>query len=367
MRLVFILRTIFLLLSVAILTVNMAIAEPQAASELESTELTWKQLASLPDRHGFAGPFVGVSHGALIVAGGANFPDKPVWEGGKKVWHDGVFVLEKAKGKWKMGFRLPRALGYGVSVTTPKGVLCIGGSDADRHYADAFLLEWVKGKIKLTEFPPLPVTLANAAGAIVGNIVYVAGGTTSPTAATAERSFYSLDISKPNATWQTLDPWPGVGRMLSVAAATKDSFYLFSGASLAAAVDGSAKRTYLTDAFRFQPGKEWSKIADLPKPVLAAPSPAAIVDGSKILVFGGDDGSKLGFNPVEQHPGFSNKILSFDSRHNTWSEIGELPVSRVTTTLTKWRGGWVVASGEVRPGVRSPEVWFIKSRAGIRN
>ena len=34
--------------------------------------------------------------GAILVAGGANFPDKKPWEGGKKVWYDTVFVLETA-------------------------------------------------------------------------------------------------------------------------------------------------------------------------------------------------------------------------------------------------------------------------------
>ncbi|HVJ83856.1 MAG TPA: galactose oxidase, partial [Planctomycetia bacterium] len=64
--------------------------EPHAAPELK-----WSRLPSLLDRHGFAGMFVGVSGGALICAGGANFPEKKPWEGGAKVWHDGVFALER--------------------------------------------------------------------------------------------------------------------------------------------------------------------------------------------------------------------------------------------------------------------------------
>ena len=52
----------------------------------------WERLPSLPDREGFAGLFAGVSGGALLVAGGANFPDAKPWEGGKKVWYDTVFV-----------------------------------------------------------------------------------------------------------------------------------------------------------------------------------------------------------------------------------------------------------------------------------
>ena len=44
---------------------------------------------------GLAGTFAGTHNKALIVAGGANFPDLPPWEGGKKVWWDDVFILEK--------------------------------------------------------------------------------------------------------------------------------------------------------------------------------------------------------------------------------------------------------------------------------
>lgn len=36
----------------------------------------WAKLAPLPDKEGFASPFAGVIAGKLVVAGGANFPDK---------------------------------------------------------------------------------------------------------------------------------------------------------------------------------------------------------------------------------------------------------------------------------------------------
>ena len=77
----------------------------------------WTALPALPDKEGFASMFAGVSGGALLAAGGANFPDKRPWEGGKKVWYDTVFVLAKPDGQWQFAGKLPRPLGYGVSVT----------------------------------------------------------------------------------------------------------------------------------------------------------------------------------------------------------------------------------------------------------
>ena len=45
----------------------------------EKKRLDWSELARLPNELGVAGPAAGVHNGALIVAGGANFP-LPVWE-----------------------------------------------------------------------------------------------------------------------------------------------------------------------------------------------------------------------------------------------------------------------------------------------
>ena len=67
----------------------------------------WAKLPAIPDKEGFAGAFAGVSHGSLIVAGGANFPDKKPWDGGKKIWYDTVFVLERPDGEWKVAGKLP--------------------------------------------------------------------------------------------------------------------------------------------------------------------------------------------------------------------------------------------------------------------
>ncbi len=86
--------------------------------------LEWSQLPPLPDPVGLAGPFAGVSgepsNDVLIIAGGANFPDGPPWEGHPKVWHDRVFVLTDPEANWTSGFKLKRPLGYGVSVTWNK-------------------------------------------------------------------------------------------------------------------------------------------------------------------------------------------------------------------------------------------------------
>ena len=102
-----------------------------------------------------------MSGGALIVAGGANFPEGYPWDGGKKIYHDRIFVLEKPDGDWRVAEqRLPKPVAYGVSVTVPgrDSVVCIGGNDATQCYQDVFLLAWdpQTEKIVSSKYPPLP-------------------------------------------------------------------------------------------------------------------------------------------------------------------------------------------------------------------
>lgn len=324
------------------------------------TNLAWQKLPPLPDPVGVAGPFAGASGGALIVAGGANFPDKMPWEGGRKVWYDVAYVLDRTNGQWSGAYKLPRRLGYGVSVTTPEGVLCIGGSDEKQHYREVFLLRWHAGALESRALAPLPRPLANSCGALVGKTVYVAGGTETPDSANAMRNFWALDISRTNAVWRELESWPGPARMLSIAASLGGSFYVAGGTGLAPDAAGKPVRTYLKDAYRFTPGKGWARVVDMPNPVVAPPTPAPVVNGTQFLVVGGDDGSLANFEPKSKHPGFPKRVLSYDAARDAWTVVGEAPAARATLPTAAWQDLFVIPSGEARPGVRSPEVWALR-------
>jgi N-acetylneuraminate epimerase len=315
------------------------------------------QLAALPDTEGFAGPFAGVCDGRLLVAGGANFPDKMPWEGGTKVWYDRVFVLESPEDQWTEIGKLPRPLGYGVSISTEDGVVCIGGSDANQHFSDCFRIAFQNDKLTTVALPSLPSTCANACGVLWGNKIYIAGGLESPTSTSTLKTFWSLDISDPNAQWKSLEPWPGPARMLATAAIQDDSFFLISGTDLKVGSDGKVVREYLRHAYRYHPTGGWTQIADLPRAAVAAPTPAPALGQSTILMIGGDDGTLVDFDPPEKHPGFPKSILSYDTATDTWRNEGEVPIGHVTTTMVRWKDRFIMPSGEVRPGKRSPKIW----------
>ena len=355
---------------------------------------------------GLAGPFVGVHGDALLVAGGANFPDLPPWREGKKVWWNDVYVLEKeADGKPKSNwFTSPRlellkSSAYGVAISTEKGLLCIGGCDAERCHDDVFRLQWLpeERELKLQRLPNLPRPLAFMGGAMVDDIVYLMGGQ-EKMGGDATNNFWSLDLSKPDAelAWEELPPWSGPPRILPLAASQSngenDCLYLFSGRN-----PHSEKATeMLTDAYRFDPSdKTWSPLAEIstgdgqPRCIMAGT--CAPIGVAHILVFGGADGQRFleieklneriaeldrsgeDSNETnstelaelktqhqrfhEQHTGFSQDILAYHAVTDSWTKVGEAEIPfPVTTQAVAWNGGIVIPTGETSPGVRTAKV-----------
>jgi len=338
---------------------GLALGLVPALSAAPPAELGWRQYPPLPDHAGFASPFVGVAGDALLLAGGANFPDKQLWEGGAKVWHDRVFVLRAGAAQWELAGRLPAPLAYGVSATTGNGILCAGGSDAARHYASVFLLQWREGRLAVQTLPALPRPIAMGAGARVGNVIYLAGGLDSPVAKEPLSLFLAFDLRKPEEGWRELPSWPGPGRSQAAAAAVGDAFYLFSGLRYETGADGASKAAYLRDAYRYSENVGWERLPDLPYPAVAAASPAPVLAG-EILLIGGVDGTGVGKRPQDFHQA-PQRIQAYSIKRNSWHERGNAPVGRACVSTAEWSGRWILPSGERSAGVRSPEVWAIKA------
>jgi N-acetylneuraminate epimerase len=319
----------------------------------------WHALAPLPDPLGVAGPFAGGTGGGLLVAGGANFPAGMPWTGGAKAWTDRIWFLEKKDAAWKEGGKLPRPLAYGVSVTHRGKVWCVGGSDSARHHPDVFSLEWRDGSPACAAATPLPAPLANAAGAVDQNgTLYVVCGSESPGAATASNRFYSASLEDSELQWNELPPLPAEGRIFPMAASQAGVFYVFGGAALEPA-DGKPVRRYLRDCWSYSSARGWRRLADLPVPAAAAASPAPFVNGC-LWVLGGDDGALVSFEPLSEHPGFPGRAYGYDPTADRWRSGENVPAPRATLPCVPWDGEYVLPSGEVRPGVRSNQVWSLK-------
>jgi len=335
----------------------------------QQNNLKIRELPPLPDEEGFAGMFAGASNGVLLCMGGANFPEGRPWEGGQKRWYDHIYFLTDEESNWQLTEQnLPYPLGYGISVNYEEEVILIGGSNADKHYQEVFGLKYENGKIHFNHnFPDLPVPLANMAGTLVNNTIYVAGGISTP-AGKPLQNFYALDlsVSEEDRRWVELSSWPGKPRMLAVSAAKDGKFYLFSGINLLHDEGEPYERELLKDAYVYDPSgdeENWEKLPEMPRAIAAGPNPAPVVGLSHILFPGGLDEKTVEYPDPATHPGFLKEILAYNTQSQQYIKVGELPSkgARVTLPATRWQDKWVIPSGESSAGVRSPKVYTISN------
>jgi N-acetylneuraminate epimerase len=331
------------------------------ASTMAGTIAT-RALPPVPDPTGYAGAFAGVVGHQLVAGGGANFPDGVMpWDGGKKVWHDTLYALDLTipEAGWEIIGQLPKPNAYGVSLNSCDGVLLIGGGNAHHHFREVWRLTLAgEGKPVFHKLPPLPVALAQMSGACVGRRIHLCGGIETPDAAEATNGHWMLDLDALDKAWQKLPELPGAGRILATAAALDGDFYLLGGCSLAPDAAGKPIRSLLNDAWKFSAGR-WSRIADLPHVLVASGSPAPVA-GDSILLVSGDDGSQAGVASPADHAGFSKQVLRYDVTEDRWSCAGELAVPPpVTVAVTSWENAFIFFNGEVKPGVRTPQVFTL--------
>ena len=93
--------------------------------------LRWSDSVILPPakgkiiQPGVAGAFAGITDDFLIIAGGANFPEKLPWQGGTKAYQKEIYIFQFVNGSltYKDNFQLPVALAYGASSEYRPGIL----------------------------------------------------------------------------------------------------------------------------------------------------------------------------------------------------------------------------------------------------
>ena len=91
------------------------------------------------------------------------------------------------------------------------------------------------------------------------------------------------------------------------------------------------------------------------RPRAAAAAVAANAGSGRVLLFSGSTGRYVTMN-VKDRPHFPREVLAYDVHADRWCVAGEMPTAVVTTGVTWWNGRIVIASGEVRPGVRTRKV-----------
>ena len=382
----------FLLLLLPLLGWAQADAPPQRVvgdNAFNHTTYTARPPLRVGSAQGVSAPFAGRVAGSVWVAGGCNFPDVPAAEGGKKKMYADVYALTPAEGNganWHKVGQLPRPLAYGVGLSVPEGLVCIGGTDGQSSRAEAYLLsaDGAAG-FSCTSLPSLPVALDNMAGAFGGGYLYVAAGQSN-----GQGSQAVFRLAWPDGqTWERLPDLPGTARLQPVAAVqqtgTGPRFYLLGGFTPATATQRGVAHT---TGFAYDPAKgSWSPVAEiLPhgrKEAMALVGAAAVTSGcAHIVCVGGvnkgvfEQALNAPFQPEGivdaafttdylKHPAawykFNEELLIYHTVTDTWVAESRSPqLARAGAALVDMGGSWLVIDGEEKPGIRSGEVTEVK-------
>ena len=361
---------------------------PAVAQSKKVISIEWKTIAELPPFReqsksiGVAGPVVGIINNKLIVAGGANFPDKMPWQGGKKIYYNNISIFNKEKEQVfqeKIQNSLTSNIAYAANCITPLGVVYAGGENELGLSDKVYLLQWdeASNSMRQTKLPDLPVETTNGSLVCIDNTIYFLGG---ETLTNTTNQFYSLNLIKINQGWMTLPVLPKPLSNMVVVAQYLDGqkqIYLMGGR----AKQKNGISDFSSDVYSFDIHlKIWDKKKSLPYPLSAGTG--AVFSEKYILLFGGDQGER--FNKVEQtisninlekeqfkkenlisiknkllesHPGFSNEILLYNTQKNIWLSNGFIPFNTsVTTNLVQWGDEIIIPSGEIKAGVRTPRI-----------
>ncbi|MFC4094569.1 sodium:solute symporter family transporter [Euzebyella saccharophila] len=332
---------------------------------------------------GFAGMVGGTHNDAVIAGGGTNFPNVLPWEGGKKFYSDTIYLLKD--GQWHLAdLRMPSPLAYGASVSTPEGVLVIGGEDGTSTTDAVYLLQYDPGKgdLEIIDFPNLPEPLAYSSAVVEDDFVYVVGGKNSTKSV---NSFYRMSLTDKSA-WEKLPHFPESPRALHAVAVQETRYsrklFVIGGRNQMAGKKSEPLTDFLSYDLKEGIWKKEGEILINGKTKVLMGAAAETMGSMHLIVYGGSD--EVLFDKLENialrvgrtqndsliakltakqdkilntHPGFSKAILSYNTITKKWFVYDSLPEKIPVTALSfKKDDQFLIVSGEISPGIRTPKV-----------
>lgn len=350
-------------------------------SARDRLEFDWKISGKLPDSPageespGLAGAVIGIVDDYLIIGGGSNFPDAAPWDGGTKTYYKEVFVFKK-EGDSIIAlpdhFDLPYHLAYSVNISSDKGMYVLGGEEDSGAVNSALFIHKEGEDWKVDSLPALPRSLTAGAGVMADSILYFAGG---QNAEGASDNLYALDLKSSDKKWKKKADLPQK-TAFSILLEAGSKLYLVGGRqSFSDAVSDIYKEVYEYDIEK----DYWTEKEPLPYPLAAH---TGISMNDELLIFSGDKGKT--FHQTEElllfiaeaedldkiekltiekdhvqknHPGFEGIVLKYNPQKDAWIKTDSIPFAgQVTSTAIKWNDEIIIPGGEIRAGIRTPNI-----------
>lgn len=307
-------------------------------------------LPTIPDAayaKGVSAPFCGFVGDTLVLAGGANFPDKPLLEGGAKRVYADIWALHD--GVWTHAGCLPDSVAYGATFSVGDALVFAGGNVRGETTAKVYKIELREGKALISELPPLPVPMEQCAWSQHSETLFLAG----------QEGVFCCKAGE--YKWKKLADSPEAF-VQPVAFATADKLYLWGGfnpQTLLAPPDGCSLDLNTL---------EWSAAPSIPDGGTFVGATGVTLPDGTFAVAGGVNRSiferALRNTPEDRIPylshepawyKFRKEIFVFDPDSMQWSTIGSFEETALAGPGMTARGDSIIVSGgELKPGVRSP-------------
>ena len=328
------------------------------------------ELPSIPDASyakGVSAPFCGFIGPVAIVAGGANFPDKPLLEGGaKRVYND---IWACAGSEWERIGCLPDSVAYGATFPVPEGLVLAGGQVDGKPSDKVYLLRLDEGlKAVLDTLPSLPVPAAEAGWSVYdGHLLLAAAG-----------SVYCCTVG--DYEWREIAAMPEP-LVQPVLYACEKGIFLWGGfnpqtlevSSRGWVLEGEASGGAEDSGVSGDSGAEWRPAVEIPDGGTFVGATAAVLPSGELLVAGGVDreifARALHNTPEDRIPYLSKEPAEYRFRSSVfvfdgagWTEVGRDPAFALAGpgVAAAADGTVLVAGGEIKPGVRSPKILSFK-------
>lgn len=344
---------------------------------------------------GVSAPYAAHIGNRLIVAGGCNFPDKPPYEGGDKIYYNDIVILDSTNPtEWKYMGTLPVETAYGVSITLDdNSAVWLGGNNDSTLLTSVYKITIESERVNINALANLPATMDNLSGCAHGSTLFVGGGNVDGKPSNA---FYTLNVDNEEGIWCQLPDFPGIPRVQPVMAALelneKEYVYLLGGF-----FGGDAHRQpeLATDILRYDINeKKWEQAGKQIDPESGEPFSLAgatmlSVQDRYLLAIGGvnynvfldaltsihsnahnteidEDERKqrartfsLNYmtQPVDYYK-FNKEYRLYDIMTNSWTTVDKASHgARAGAVLVGNENEFFVVQGELKPGVRTPETW----------
>ena len=339
--------------------VSLILAAGLVACHTEMMKVT--DLKAIPDTayaKGVSAPFCGVVGDALVVAGGANFPDKSLLEGGaKRVYAD---IWAHTDGEWAHVGVLPDSTAYGATFAVDGALVLAGGNVCGTTTDKVYELTLQDRAALLRALPPLPEPMEQCGWTRDGDRLYLVGGV-------GTTGVYACTVGE--YVWTKLADLPEP-LVQPVAFASAGKLYVWGGFN-PETLEVSDKGLVISSEVE---KSLWREAPSIPDGGTFVGATGATLPDGRLVVVGGvnraifaralhntpeDRIPYLSKEPAEYQ--FRQAVYAFDPAAGAWTLLGADPACALAGPGVAVRpaGGLYVAGGELKPGVRSPRIFSL--------